>query len=570
MTALTARLLEESFSRDKLRLFPTQAQLFDFIDHHNNNNNIDEDSWRPFSIELDSASSVYEQRERAGATLDAILAGEGPSLFRRVPKRRRCSEEQQQQQLEQGQPHQRRVSSQTRFFIALRDSFIFEFHCSIPIGQQHLYEIIRESQPCHMYLDVEQEVDFIPSAEVDLASSTLPIARREPRWCPPNCPVRPDHKRTTEILLTNLDLFLSSKDLGLFLKNACIVVLRSVPIAAGISSTKFSQHFIIRFQHAVFKDNQSVGALIRDFVDWLYVKATHDEEVHSALFFHAEPLAAHKNPSEDSIAVFEGEISSLPQSNEPPQRRQMPLRCIIDTSVYSRNRMFRCYGSTKLGKGAALFLDPFHEVECQRTHAASHDMFASTLISSTSALARAEISRVVQYGESSSVSQNTEKSRASVMRHAAGRMQRLPSPFPEVDAFVNTVMLQNPPFAKRTNGSNPVVTHFEIINDEHLTIVYHVQGTKYCGNIQREHKSNGIYLVAVLPTRKIFQKCFDPDCKGYRSPPHEIPETVTATSNDTDRSESNDAPLLLQLDRDEELRQYAKLRTRIVLRPVGE
>lgn len=58
-------------------------------------------------------------------------------------------------------------------------------------------------------------------------------------------------------------------------------------------------------------------------------------------------------------------------------------------------------------------------------------------------------------------------------------------------------------------------------------VMYTIKGSyKYCARIGRHHKSNNVIFIARLTDRTMFQKCFDPDCKGFRSPPWSIPEWV--------------------------------------------
>jgi hypothetical protein len=56
------------------------------------------------------------------------------------------------------------------------------------------------------------------------------------------------------------------------------------------------------------------------------------------------------------------------------------------------------------------------------------------------------------------------------------------------------------------------------------TITYQVTGTKFCHRIGRHHKSNNVMYEANLNQGFVIQKCWDPDCRGYRSPPHFIPQ----------------------------------------------
>lgn len=55
------------------------------------------------------------------------------------------------------------------------------------------------------------------------------------------------------------------------------------------------------------------------------------------------------------------------------------------------------------------------------------------------------------------------------------------------------------------------------------TITYQITGTKYCHRIGRHHKSNHIMFEANINQGYIIQKCWDPDCRGYKSPPFYLP-----------------------------------------------
>jgi hypothetical protein len=59
---------------------------------------------------------------------------------------------------------------------------------------------------------------------------------------------------------------------------------------------------------------------------------------------------------------------------------------------------------------------------------------------------------------------------------------------------------------------------------EYRSLVLTVTGSRFCRRIGREHKSNGVYLVCRLSSGEIVQKCFDPDCGNWESPPVAIPD----------------------------------------------
>jgi len=53
-----------------------------------------------------------------------------------------------------------------------------------------------------------------------------------------------------------------------------------------------------------------------------------------------------------------------------------------------------------------------------------------------------------------------------------------------------------------------------------------IANNRWCDNVGRAHRSNGIYIVADLLKHECFQRCFDPDCSHFRSLPTPFPQTV--------------------------------------------
>lgn len=60
-------------------------------------------------------------------------------------------------------------------------------------------------------------------------------------------------------------------------------------------------------------------------------------------------------------------------------------------------------------------------------------------------------------------------------------------------------------------------------------VLYNIRGCRYCGNLGREHRSNGVFYVVDLQGGGWTQRCYDPACRGYRSPVTALPEAVLAT-----------------------------------------
>ncbi|EKX38025.1 hypothetical protein GUITHDRAFT_115788 [Guillardia theta CCMP2712] len=59
-------------------------------------------------------------------------------------------------------------------------------------------------------------------------------------------------------------------------------------------------------------------------------------------------------------------------------------------------------------------------------------------------------------------------------------------------------------------------------------VIFSLQGNRYCENIQRQHKANGIVIVVHLESGTWWQKCQDPECRSinFRSPKYSIEPAV--------------------------------------------
>ncbi|KFH08567.1 herpesviridae ul52/ul70 dna primase [Toxoplasma gondii VAND] len=85
------------------------------------------------------------------------------------------------------------------------------------------------------------------------------------------------------------------------------------------------------------------------------------------------------------------------------------------------------------------------------------------------------------------------------------------------------------------------------------TAVVTLKGNRFCERIGRPHKSNSVSLVLLPEKGCFYQKCYDPDCQGFRSPPvafpphlhglHEAVEDLASVVvlEDKDESEVSDA-----------------------------
>ena len=58
------------------------------------------------------------------------------------------------------------------------------------------------------------------------------------------------------------------------------------------------------------------------------------------------------------------------------------------------------------------------------------------------------------------------------------------------------------------------------------TVCFNMKNNRYCGNVGRAHKSNNISWNVNLADRVCWQGCHDPECRGYRGDPIDLPDDV--------------------------------------------
>ena len=96
------------------------------------------------------------------------------------------------------------------------------------------------------------------------------------------------------------------------------------------SPTKFSRHLLVRVPGWAFSNNAEVGAFVRAI--------THSPAAQQALYVYKDPLPEQQQQ----------------QQGQQQQQQQRARVCFVDGAVYSKNRHFRLFGSTKGGKAARL------------------------------------------------------------------------------------------------------------------------------------------------------------------------------------------------------------------------
>jgi hypothetical protein len=88
------------------------------------------------------------------------------------------------------------------------------------------------------------------------------------------------------------------------------------------------------------------------------------------------------------------------------------------------------------------------------------------------------------------------------------------SPFPSLEVFVESI-------ACIGDVQGRIRSWYWF--SEHGVVVYNIMGNRFCERIGRQHKSNNVMYIVDFRTAGFYQKCHDPDCRGYQSPLRPIP-----------------------------------------------
>ncbi|XP_062188595.1 uncharacterized protein LOC133891905 [Phragmites australis] len=258
---------------------------------------------------------------------------------------------------------------------------------------------------------------------------------------------------------------------------------------------KFSRHLIIRMPKTAFKDNSHVGAFI--------------SEVCSQI---AAQRAA--NPNLDKLYITKNSSCTGPVE-----------QLFMDTAVYSRNRCFRLAFSSKSGKKS--FLVPTRRFKCKEMNA--KDIFMESLICKLDdncdklliCKLDLECKKTLHFDSEVSMPQiqgrNCKDPIATYRSDFPSEYTYGKSPFPALDGFIESI-------GSFGNVSGKIRSWYWF--SQYGLMIYSMSRSRYCEHIGREHKSNHVMYIVDFQRAAYYQKCYDPDCQGYRSPLRAVPWDV--------------------------------------------
>ncbi|CAH0387201.1 unnamed protein product [Bemisia tabaci] len=341
-----------------------------------------------------------------------------------------------------------------RLFLAAHPLVFWYYDSHRKTNQRHSYEIIRENHPCKLYFDLEFCVNSNPAHNGDRMVSTF-----------------------LKIVIFMIKVPCSFND---------VLDLDSS------TSSKFSHHLIFQLPNHVFQTNYHAGYFVE--------KVCHEILAN----IHGEDM---KVDLKCECNVSKEELSELLVKDA---KGNSVLFC--DRSVYSKNRHFRLYKSSKLGKETPLEVSANNKfcVNNSVENISDEQIFLASLITyfpDEHFLSNCDIISFDLAGPTSSRPKNCSNysSQASVKSVSA---------FPKVDKFVQDLVAP---------GKIWRVLSF----DENKTLVYDIVANRFCQNIGRAHKSNNIMIVVDTGKCIYYQKCHDHDCKGFRSEEKQLPFEIS-------------------------------------------
>ncbi|XP_061175416.1 DNA-directed primase/polymerase protein-like [Saccostrea echinata] len=185
-----------------------------------------------------------------------------------------------------------------------------------------------------------------------------------------------------------------------------------------------------------------------------------------------------------------------------------------DLGVYTKNRNFRLYLSSKFGKNNPLVVAPENEfLPSTATKCYEEGIFMQSLISNVKFSPRM---RILKFGGMQRDSRRFVKNSSTCVASLEGYRT---SPYPEIDAFLGKLVQE-----VDTRGG---IRHWTYFSQGEL-IVYEMANYRFCHNINRSHRSNNVMFIVDLKKRIYYQKCHDPVCRSqnFKSSDFPLPDSV--------------------------------------------
>ncbi|KAJ0051010.1 hypothetical protein NL108_012158, partial [Boleophthalmus pectinirostris] len=367
-----------------------------------------------------------------------------------------------------------------RMYLVTSYSELWHYYRTYPQSLMHCYEVIPEGAVCKLYFDLEFHK-------------------------PSN--IRADGKRMVSLLIQ----YVCAK-----LKETYGIDCSAQNVLNLDSSTndKFSRHLIFNLPNAAFKDNIHVGmfsSILMLYPNTIFL---------CALFLQGDFL------HEKDPVMIADKTSEEPQTKKhKSEGKDLSFLLIknkngedgifVDLGVYTKNRNFRLYKSSKVGKNAAFTVaeDNKFTPKTEKGVSVEQGIFLASLVCNISFTGQ----RILTFSEKTEANQTGRSRQGPASRKASPLSGCMSSPHQELDQFVLTLV--------QKDGIEGGIRRWHYFAADQL-LVYDIANFRWCENVGRFHKSNNILIVVDLKEEVWYQKCHDPDCKNFRSPSYPLPREI--------------------------------------------
>ncbi|CAL9700137.1 unnamed protein product [Knipowitschia caucasica] len=356
-----------------------------------------------------------------------------------------------------------------RMYLVTSYSELWHYYRTYPQSLMHCYEVIPEGAVCKLYFDLE----FHKPSNIGA-----------------------DGKSMVSLLIQYI-----CEKLKEFYGIDCSA--NNVLNLDSSTEDKFSRHLIFNLPNAAFKDNIHVGRFVHIILESIQnqgAKALPNNSLHEydeILTIDKPPIKKHK--------VEDQNLSFLLVKNKDGKD------CLfVDLGVYTKNRNFRLYRSSKVGKHAAFTVadDNTFSHKSEKGLSVEEGIFLASLVCNISFTGQ----RILTISQETKVDKTVQLGCAA--KAALSLSGCSSSPHQEMDQFVLTLV--------KKDGIQGNIRRWNYFAADQL-LVYDITNYRWCENVARFHKSNNILIVVDLKEEVWYQKCHDPDCKNFRSSSYPLP-----------------------------------------------
>lgn len=441
------------------------------------------------------------------------------------------------------------IDGKRKFLVASFEEFLDKYHLSIDSYEDetqydnHVYEVIRDSYPCRLYFDIE----FSIAEDVTVEERSHTLKQGE----------------------SSLDLWLSLVSWKLYDVFNLLIGPQNIIVLDSSTNNKFSKHVIFYLKDChqrekFFACNVSISHFIRKIMFDISIPIEESQVL--------DPNIDSSYMNIDKRRKVKACYECLWMRNAEGKRH-----LIIDLGVYTRNRVFRLFDSSKYGKKTKItckttgshvkyhgLVDIYKEIDIRNYKLLNRQILERSFIIplevflnfslnnfNTNQILQIEskdhlnlardfhvlddITRVLGRSRGSQLSLNQKQDYSDSLLLSreyitSDRIENIIttilecnspmkfSPFPEVDKAV---------LRERGNvgGLQGDLGGWHLYCLKHCNppiykIKYQILNNKWCDNISRQHKSNHIMLEVDFYKKHIIQTCWDPECRGFRSRPY--------------------------------------------------